>query len=185
MSHLHDVATGGNHILVEFDAIEIGIAPIHIGLTVIINKHGRVDVVPVLFLPDERFAQRIDKGTVGRVGHQHADTVAVDGTIHIPLSVAFHHAFGPGTIVALVPLEVTQRGHRAVILPVDHVGGRVEQPVAHLEALGIVLVVGGIEIDGVAVDIRSRVGGVLGLDDRHVQVMLRPCHRTDGTGKEE
>ena len=72
-----------------------------------------------------------------------------------------------------------------MILPVDHVCGRVEQPVAHLEALGVVLVVSGIEIDGVAVDIRRRVGGILGLDDRHVQVMLRPCHGADSTGKEE
>ena len=84
------------------------VAPVHIGLSVVINKHRGVDVVPVLFLPDERLSQRIDKGTVGRVGYQHANAVAVDGTIHIPFAVALHHAFGPGTIVALVPLEVAQ-----------------------------------------------------------------------------
>ena len=108
MRHLHDVATGGDHVLVEFDAIEIGVAPVHIGLSVIINEHRWVDVVPVFLLPDERLAQRIDKGTVGRVGYQHADAVAMDGTIHIPFAVALHHAFSPGTVVALVPFEVAQ-----------------------------------------------------------------------------
>ena len=59
-----DVTTGRNHILIELDVIDMRIAPVHIGLTIVINEHRRIDVIPMLFLPYERFAKGIFERTV-------------------------------------------------------------------------------------------------------------------------
>src|SRR5574344_1576626 len=75
--HLHDVALSGNHILVESHAICVGIAPIHISLSVVVNPHRRVDVIPVLLSPHERFAKRLLEWAKGRVGNEHTNTIAV------------------------------------------------------------------------------------------------------------
>ena len=64
---LHDVALQGDHIVVQADIVGVGIAPVHIGLSVVIDKHGGVDVVPVFLLPYQRFAERILEGPVGRI----------------------------------------------------------------------------------------------------------------------
>ena len=51
-----DIATGGDHILVELDVIDMRVTPVHIRLSVVVDEYRRVDIVPMLFLPNERFA---------------------------------------------------------------------------------------------------------------------------------
>ena len=59
-----DVAAGRYHILIELDVIDVWIAPIHIGLPVVVDKHRGVDVFPVLFLPHEGFPKRVFERSV-------------------------------------------------------------------------------------------------------------------------
>ena len=92
--------------------------------------------------------------------------------IHIPLPVTLYHLLGPGSVVALVPAEVPQRCHCTVVLPVNHVGRCIEQPVLHLEALCIVFVMGGVEINGIAMHVGCRIGSVFGLNNRQVDCLL-------------
>ena len=86
----------------------MGIAPVHICLSVVVDPYGWVDVIPVFGTPNKRFAYRVFERTEGRVGNEHSDTIAVDRAIHIPLAVALDDLFCPGTVVALIPLEVAQ-----------------------------------------------------------------------------
>ena len=150
------------------------IAPVHVCLTVSINPHRRVDVVPVLLLPYKRFADGVVEWSVGRVGNQHTDAVPVYGTVHIELPVALYHLLSPCSVFTVVPLEVLQRRHSTMILPVHHILGGEEQPVFHLEliASGIVLVVCGIEKHLAVVHHRRRVGGELRLHHRHLRAEL-------------
>ena len=157
-----------NHILVEQCPIGVRVAPVQIGLSVVVNPNCRVDVVPVFLLPKQGFSQRIDERSIGRISHQHTDAVSVNRTVHVELSVPFDHLLGPGTVVVVVPLEVLQRSHCTVVGPVHHVGRSVEQPVLHHEAVGTILVMRCIKEDRVVIDHRSRVGCVFRLDDGQV-----------------
>ena len=160
------------HVVVELDIIHVRVAPVHVCLPVVVDEHAGIDVVPVSSLPYQRLAERVVERPVGRVGHKHAYAVAVYRAVHVELAVALHDARGPGPVVAVEPLEVLERRNRTVVLPVHHVGGSVEQPVLHHEAFGKVVVMRGIEEDSVVVHHRCGVGGVLGLYDRHVQVVV-------------
>ena len=136
-----DVAFGGYHILVQLDTIGLGVAPEHIGLSVVVDPDGGVDVVPVLLLPYQRLTQRILEGSVGRVRHQHPDTVSVQRGIEVVLAVACDGLDGPGTVLPAAPGELLQRSHSAVLRPVYHIGGAPQQPVVH-EETGRVLLIG-------------------------------------------
>ena len=129
-----DVATGRNHILVELDVIDIGIAPVHVGLTVIVNEHRGIDVLPMLLLPNQRFAKGVFKRSVGRVSHQHTDTMSVQWCIEIVLTIAFDSLDSPGTVLTRTPGEILQRSNGTMFSPVNHIGGRPQQPVIHKEA---------------------------------------------------
>ena len=139
--HLHDVARIRDHVFVEFHHIKVGIAPIHISLSVVVHIHRGVDVVPMFALPHQRLADGVFVGSHGRICHQHTDAMTMNGTIHIPFAVTVNHLDGPCPVVALVPFKVTERGHDSTVLPVHHVGRNIKQPVLHQEALGIVLIV--------------------------------------------
>jgi hypothetical protein len=93
----------------------------------------------------------------------------MNGAIHIPLAVAVNYLLCPSTVIAFVPFEIFERGYGATILPVHHIGRSIEEPILHVKILSIILIVAGKKIDSVIVYNRSRVGSVLGLDDRHVQ----------------
>jgi len=105
---LHDVATGRNHVLVQFHIIGIGISPVHISLSVIINEYGGVNVFPMFALPYEGFAQRILIWTVWRIGHQYTDTMSVKRCIEVIFAIACHRLNGPTTIVTATPSEIFQ-----------------------------------------------------------------------------
>ena len=126
MRELMDFTRSGNHILIKLYVIGMGIAPVHVCLAVIINPYGRVYVVPMLFLPDKRLANGVMKGAIGRIGHKHSNAVAMDRTIHIEFAVTFNDLLSPSSIVTIVPFKVLQRSHRAMILPVHHIGRGVE-----------------------------------------------------------
>ena len=53
-----------------------------------------------------------------------------------------------------------------MILPVYHISRSIKQPVVHFKSFSIILIVRGIQIDGIAMYIRSRVCRIFGLDDR-------------------
>ena len=46
-----DITTGRDHILIEFDAIDMRVTPIHISLSVVIDKYRGVDIIPMFRLP--------------------------------------------------------------------------------------------------------------------------------------
>ena len=125
--------------------------------------------------PHERFAKRVLEWTKRRVGNEHTDTIAVYRAIHIPLAIALNHLFCPCSVVSLIPSEILERSHRPVVLPVDHVGRGIEQPILHLESLCVILVVGGIEIYGISMHIGCGVCRVFGLDNRHIEVLFLLC----------
>ena len=177
LAELHDFARIGYHVLVQLHAIQVGVAPIHIGLSVIVNEYGGVNVFPVLLLPYQRLADGVFERAVGRVGNQDSDAVSMQGTIHVELAVALHYLLCPCSVVPAAPGELLERGNGAVVSPVHHVGGSIELPVQHLEfvPLRVIFVVAGIEEDGVVVYHRRRVGRVLGLDDGHLGVRGKVC----------
>ena len=163
---LDNVSRVRNHVFVQFHVVDVGVSPVHVSLPVVVNHHRGVYVVPVLTLPYERLAQRVFEWSVWRIGHENANAVSVDGAVHVVFAVSVHHLFGPRPIVVLSPGEVVERCHGPVVCPVHHVGRRVQQPVFHLEALGVVLVVGGVKVDGVVGYQWGGVGRILCLYDR-------------------
>jgi hypothetical protein len=92
-----DVTIDGNHILVQTYPVHVRVAPVHVGLAVVVDEDGRVDVLPVLLLPDERLPERVLEGAEGRVRHQHADAVAMDRAVHVnfPFLSTTHSAHAP------------------------------------------------------------------------------------------
>ena len=119
-----DVATGRDHILVKLDVIDIGIAPVHVSLTIIVDKHRGIDVLPVFALPHEGFAQGILERSVWRVSYQHANTMTMQRGIEIVLAMTLNSLDGPSTVLTRTPGEILQRSHSTVFGPVYHIGGR-------------------------------------------------------------
>ena len=68
-----------------------------------------------------------------------------------------------------------------MIRPIDHVCRGVAHPIEHLKTFGIVLVMAGVKIDGVAIDHRRRIGGELRLDDRIIRKTHRPQNGYSGS----
>ena len=85
-----DLSVDGNHVLVQTHPVHMRIPPVHIGLAVIVDEHGRVDVLPVLLLPHERMPERILEGPERRICHQDADSMPVDGAVHVKLAATLH-----------------------------------------------------------------------------------------------
>ena len=86
--------------------IELGITPVHVGLSIIVDQHRGVNIVPMLLLPHERLADWISERTIGGIADKHAYAIAVKRAIHIVFTVAVHHLLGPGSVVAATPLEI-------------------------------------------------------------------------------
>ena len=124
--HLYNFPRIWNHILIQFHIINIRIAPIHIRLSVIINKYGRVNVIPMLLLPNQRFVQWVFKRTVRRVGDQYANTITMNRAIHIKFAITFDDLFCPGTVITFHPIKTLQRSDRSMIGPIHHIGGSIK-----------------------------------------------------------
>ena len=118
---LGDAAFQRSHVVVQKGVVGIGVAPVHIGLPVVIRKDGRVDVVPVLFLPDERLAERVVERAVGRVADEDTNAVPVKRGVEVVFTVALYRLDGPRAVVAAAPGKILQRGHSPVLRPVHHV----------------------------------------------------------------
>ena len=116
------------------------ISPVEPSLSVVISIDRGVDVEPVALIPHQRLTEGIMKRTVGGVGHQHANAVAVEWCIEIVLAVALYGLDGPATVLTRAPGEVLQRGHGTMLRPVHHVRRRPQQPVVHEEARRTLLV---------------------------------------------
>ena len=150
-------------------------------MSVIVYVDGGIDVVPVLFLPYQRFTKRVFEGSVWRIAHQNADAMAVKRCIEIILTVALDGLDGPRPVVARPPCKVFQRCYGTMLCPVDHVGCRPKQPVVHEKAcrtflvfIGNVLwrsVVRCVEEQGIADHKRRRVCSELCLEERHVDLL--------------
>ena len=162
----HDGAFRVDHVLFELDHVEFRVAPVHVSLAVVVNPNGGVDVVPVFALPHKLAVQRVLEGAVRAVRYEHRDAVTVDGAVHVPFAVALDDLFRPCAVVGIVPLEIAEGCDRAVIRPVDHVGRRVQEPVVHHETVGVVVIVGRVEVHRVAVHVWGRVRRVFRCDYR-------------------
>ena len=103
-----DIAAGRDHVLIELDTIDMRVAPVHISLSVVINKHRGVDIIPVLRLPHQGLAKGILERTIRRVGYQDADAMTMKRCIEIILAIALYGLYGPCTIVAGAPREFLQ-----------------------------------------------------------------------------
>ena len=101
----------------------MGVAPVHIGLAIVIDKDRGIDIVPVLLLPYEGLTKGILERTIRRVGHEHANAMTMKGSVEIVLAIALDGLDGPGTVVATAPLELLQRADSTMLGPVGHIGG--------------------------------------------------------------
>jgi len=119
---LDHVTGGGNHVFVQLDVVQVGVAPVQIGLTVVVDERGGVDIVPNVVGVNQPLAQGVFEGPVRAVGHQYAEAATVHGAIQVKFTVAFDALNSPGAVVLPGPFEVFQRGHGTVLRPVDHVG---------------------------------------------------------------
>ena len=117
-----DVATGGDHVFVEFHTISMRIAPEHPSLSVVVNKHRWVDIIPVLLLPYEWLAEWVFERSVRRICYEHANTMSVQRCIEIELTVALHCLNSPSTVLTTAPFEVAERCHSTMFSPVHHIG---------------------------------------------------------------
>src|SRR5690554_4569068 len=73
--YFYDLSLVGDHILVQFHVVEIWVPPVKIGLSVIVDKDGGIDISPVGLC--QRLTYRIIERPQGGVGHCHADGAPV------------------------------------------------------------------------------------------------------------
>ena len=125
----------------------------------------------MLLVPYERFAEWVLERSKRRVGNKHSDAVTMYRTIHIPLAIALYYLLSPRAVVSLIPFEILERSHSTMVFPVDHVGRSIEKPILHDEALGVVLIMSGIKINGVSMHIGSGVCRITGLNDGHIELL--------------
>ena len=118
------IARKGNHVLVQFHIIDIRVAPIQIGLAVIVNEYGGINV---LTAPgDQRFAEGVHKrtGRTIRDGHgngHRAVPLLGNRTIQIELTIAVNALARPGAVFHR-PTEDGRRSNGPAIRPIHHVG---------------------------------------------------------------
>jgi hypothetical protein len=114
-------------------------------------------------------AEHVLERTQRTVGHRHRDRLvgALDGHrgIEVELAAAFDRLGGPGVIVLVRPWKDRQAERRAVVGPVHHILRGIQAPIAHDEALRVVLVVAGVQVHRVANNQRRGIGREAGLDD--------------------
>ena len=94
-----------NHVLIQLHIITIGISPIQISLSVVIDKDSRIDIS--VFSLHKRSFQRVIERSIRTVGHSHSDSSLPlqirHRYIHIKFPVAFHTLSRPG--ISSCPLK--------------------------------------------------------------------------------
>ena len=98
------------HVAVELQVVALRVTPHEPCLTIVVNHHRRVDMIPGTVL-EERFTDGITERTRGRVADSHTDSHATRqfgmGTdIPVELAVALDGLRGPCTVVS--PREALQ-----------------------------------------------------------------------------
>ena len=177
--HRLHLAANRHHVRIQTGIMYDGVTPEEPCLTVVVNHHRGVDVVPrAIFI--ERLADGITEGSGGCVAHSYTDghaaaDLGVGTDIPIVLTIALYGLRGPGTVVG--PREGGEAEGCAVVGPVDHVGTAVDAPFIHPEEVGTVLIMAGIYINAVTTDQGSRVGGEPCLHYRIATVLEADCSR--------
>src|SRR6202044_944941 len=131
---------------------------------------------------DERVSEGILERAERTVGHRNSYNVLglsrhTDWNVEVELATPLDRLWRPCIVALNCPRESLQRSDRSVIRPVDHVCGRVELPVEHVESGGVVFIVAGIEITGPVVNERGGIRGEVCLYDRIL------CAATHALGK--
>ena len=160
-------ALQANHVVIQLGIIEMRIAPIEICLPIIIYPDRRVDIIPLTIIK-ERFAECILERTRRQIAHGYTDgdaatQLGVGADIPVIFAIALDGLCRPGTVIR--PRKRTQVEWRTMVGPVYHIGGGIHTPLVHPEKVCPILIVSGIDIEGIPIHHRCRVGGQLGLYD--------------------
>ena len=158
-----DAAGVRDHVLIQFDVVNTRVAPVHVGLAVVVDHDCGVDVA----VGDKGLADRVFVRAGDGVAHADADAVgrasAGHGRVEVKLAVALDGLGSPG--VGSGPAEGFEGHDDAVIAPVNHVSRRIQAPVLHVVVGRAIFVVVGKQPDRVVVHERRRIRAVNGLDD--------------------
>ena len=138
----------GNHIAIQLQVVALRVTPHQPCLTIIINHHRGVDMIPRAIL-EEGLTKGILERTCRTVAHSHTDghttrEFAMCTDIPIVLTVALYRLTGPRTVVS--PRETLQSQWRTMVGPVHHILGRINAPLLHPEEIGIILIMSSINI---------------------------------------
>ena len=149
----------------------LGVPPIKVGLAVVVDEYGGIDVVPPDFhvgghvVRHEGRAAGVHEGAGRRVGDGHADGHTLDGGVfdggeEVELALVLYDLTGPSG--ALGPFKIGRGERGAVRGPSHHVVGRVAQPPVHSVVAFVVgrLVLAGVEVYAPVVNERGGIGGV-------------------------
>ena len=161
-----------NHVVIQLGIIEMRIAPIEICLPIIIYPDRRIDVIPLTIIK-ERFAECILERTCRRIAHGNTDgdtttQLGVGADIPVIFAISLDGLCRPGTVIR--PGEGREVERRAMVGPVHHIFGRIDTPFVHPEEISPILIVSGIDIEGIPIHHRCRVGRQLGLYDRILRI---------------
>lgn len=161
-----DASRVTDHVAVQPHVLQGGVAPVHVGLSVIVDEDSRVDVARCT--PRQVRAKWVSKRADWVVGNRDTNSgtgVVVQRHIQEIGSVSFDGLRRPGAVVA--PTEGADAGRGAVVGPVHHVGCGVEPPVVHgVEVVHRdVFVMGGVDVQPVSEYYGRRVCCVVGLDE--------------------
>ena len=122
----HDISGNGNHIFIEFRIPKIRISPIHIGLSVVVNKNSRIDILTAIH--NQRFSDRVFEGAERGIGYQYTHTrSAWCRTIEIEFTVTLNTMRRPCTVFLIFcPFEIFQGGYCTMISPIDHISTTIQ-----------------------------------------------------------
>ncbi len=156
-------AVGLDHVGLEADDLRHAGAEDQVGLAILVDQHSRIDRfgagIGVARLVDEGVGAGVDKRSFGFAADRHADLVAADRSVEIIAAIAVCGFGRPGLGVGAGPFKDADRQEGAHVLPVGQILRAEKPPVGRIPVrAGIVLVIGGVEIDLSAEDMGGRVG---------------------------
>ena len=98
MRKFGDTTGQRRHVVAQLCPERMGVAPVHIGLTIVVGIDAGVDIKPVALVPYQRLAERIFERSIGRVSHQHTDAMTMQWSIEIVFAIALYRLDSPGTV---------------------------------------------------------------------------------------
>ena len=131
-----------DHILFQFDIVALGIPPIKICLSVVVNKNSRIDIFPRdlgkfgrHIIGDQCGTTGIHKRTDRRIRYGYTDGFSVNSAVfhrHIPieLPVTFYHLTSP--CFPFCPTEIFGFQRNWMLRPCLHIGRREYTPFIQL-----------------------------------------------------